>query len=156
MAVLTRLLGVDLGDQRIGLAVADSESGRIRPLATIRRGDVERDALTIGNVCAEQRVDEVIVGLPLNMDGTEGEQARSTREWVAKLAPRLDRPFTWHDERLTSQAAERRIGRASRGADGGPPSPAARNARRARIDREAAAEILQSELDSRSSDARTL
>jgi putative Holliday junction resolvase len=153
---LTRLLGVDLGERRIGLAVADSESAEVRPLATLRRSSPERDAATVSRVCAEQRIDEIIVGLPLNMDGTEGDQAKLTREWVDQVSRGVDRPFAWHDERLSSEAAEARLGRPSRGPAGGPPSVAARNARRARVDREAAAHLLQSELDSRGSDERTL
>jgi putative Holliday junction resolvase len=156
VAILTRLLGVDFGESRIGLAVADTADGSIKPLATIRRGALGRDAATLATVCAEQRVDEIVVGLPLNMDGTEGAQAASAREWVDAIAPAVGRPFAWHDERLSSVIAEKRIGRPARGRAGGPPSPAARNTRRARLDREAAAQILQAELDSRTSDERTL
>ena len=149
------MLGVDLGERRIGLAVADSESGSVRPLTTINRTEPARDARTLATVCAEHHVDEIVVGLPLNMDGTEGSQAARAREWVDAVSPLVGRPLTWHDERLTSVAAEDRLGRMSRGKSGGPPSAAARNARRARVDREAAAQILQAELDSRSSDERT-
>ena len=156
MAHLTRLLGVDLGERRIGLAVGDSESSRVNPLTTLRRGDPERDAATIARVCEEQRIDEIVVGLPLNMDGSEGPQATLTREWAAAVAPLLRVPLTWHDERLTSVTAEERMTPMQRGSAGGPPSAAARDARRARIDREAAAQIVQAELDSRSRDALTL
>jgi RNase H-fold protein (predicted Holliday junction resolvase) len=90
------------------------------------------------------------------MDGSEGSQAAKTREWVDAISVSLGRQISWHDERLSSVAAEERIGRPARGRSGGSPSTAARNARRARVDREAAAQILQAELDSRSSDARSL
>ncbi|HKZ90926.1 MAG TPA: Holliday junction resolvase RuvX, partial [Candidatus Limnocylindrales bacterium] len=80
-------------------------------------------------------------------DGTESEQSRRTREWVAAVVPMVGLPLTLRDERLTSQSAEARLGRAPRGRAGGPPSPAARRARRARIDREAATLIVQAELD---------
>lgn len=153
---MTRLLGVDFGESRIGLAVADSRTGSVKPLTTIRRGDAARDAATLATLCAEQRIDEIVVGLPLNMDGTEGAQAAHAREWVDAITPSLGKRVSWHDERLSSVAAEQRMGRAARGKSGGPPSAAARDARRARVDREAAAQILQAELDSRSSDARTL
>ena len=153
---MTRLLGVDLGESRIGLAVADSQTGGVKPLKTIRRAEPSRDAATIATLCAEQRIDEIVVGLPLNMDGTEGAQATRAREWVGAIEPLIGRRISWHDERLSSVAAEERMGRPVRGRSGGPPSPAARNARRARVDREAAAEILQAELDSRTSDERTL
>lgn len=146
---MTRLLGVDLGERRIGLAVADTDSGGVRPLATIARADSARDARTIGRVCEEQRIDEVVVGLPLNMDGSEGPQATATREWAAAVGPALNRNIVWRDERLSSETAESRMERASRGRAGGPPSTASRSSRRARIDREAAAAILQAELDAR-------
>jgi putative Holliday junction resolvase len=148
---VTRLLGLDVGERRIGLAVADTESGAVRPLSTIRRSDPARDSRTLARICEEQRIDELVIGLPLNMDGTEGQQVTLTREWAAALAADLDRPISWRDERLTSEGAEWRMGPPSRGSAGGPPSAAARNARRARIDREAAAAIVQSELDARRS-----
>ena len=141
---------MDLGEQRIGLAVADSDSGSVRPLATIRRSDPSRDARTLTRICDEQRIDELVVGLPLNMDGTEGAQAAITREWAASVEAALGRPIVWRDERLTSVGAESRLGRPPRGPSGGPPSAKARNTRRARVDREAAAAIVQAELDARS------
>jgi len=150
MAALTRLLGVDLGEKRIGLAVADTASGSVRPLATIRRSDVLRDARTLARICEEQRIDELVVGLPLKMDGTEGAQAAVTREWASAVEQTLARPIAWRDERLTSVGAESRLGRTPRGSSGGPPSAQARNTRKARVDREAAAAIVQAELDARS------
>lgn len=156
MATLTRLLGVDLGESRIGLAVADTLTRSVTPLATIRRTDTARDAATLSTVCAEQRIDEIVVGLPLNMDGTEGTQAARTRDWVDAISSSIGTLISWHDERLSSVAAEQRIGKPARGRSGGPPSAAARHARRSRVDREAAAQILQAELDSRSIDAPTL
>jgi putative Holliday junction resolvase len=147
---VTRLLGVDLGTRRIGLAMADTDTGRVRPLGILRRSaTVERDAERLARLIDEQRVDEVIVGLPLNMDGSEGPQAAATREWGAAAAALVPLPFGWRDERLTSEVAEIRTGVVRRGRSGGAPSPAARNAHRARIDREAAANILQAELDAR-------
>jgi putative Holliday junction resolvase len=146
---VTRLLGVDVGEKRIGLAVADLESGKVRPLATIRRGDPGRDTGTLATICDEQRIDELVIGLPLNMNGSEGFQAAATRAWAAAVAETLARPITWRDERLTSSAAEGRVRPAPRASGGRPPSAAARNSRRAKIDREAAASIVQSELDAR-------
>lgn len=146
---MTRLLGIDLGARRIGLAVADTDSGAVRPLATIARADAERDERTLGAVVREQRIDEIVVGLPRNMDGSEGTQAVETRRWADEVLTGLCLPVGWRDERLTSVRAEERLGRASRGRAGGPPSGAARAARRASIDREAAALIVQAELDSR-------
>jgi len=143
---LRRLLGVDLGDRRVGLAVGDESSGVVRPLATIRRGSLEEDARTLAHIVEEQRVAELVVGLPRNMDGSEGEQARRTREWAASIAEELRLPVSLRDERLTSEAAETAMGPAGRGRSGGPPSAVARGRRRARVDREAARLILEAEL----------
>jgi putative holliday junction resolvase len=143
------LLGVDLGERRIGLALGDPGSGGAAPLRTLRRADPERDAASLRSVCRDHRVAGVVVGLPLHMDGREGEQARHTRDWVAAIAPLLDVPVTLRDERLSSAGAEARLGRPPRGRSGGPPSGAALRAWRARVDREAAAAIVQAELDAR-------
>lgn len=143
------LLGIDLGDRRIGIASGDTDSGAVKPLLTLRRGTPAQDAEAIGRICIERGASAVIVGLPLHMDGNESEQSERTRAWVAAVEPSLEFPLTLRDERLTSQSAEARMGRAPRGRSGGPPSSAARNAWRARIDREAAAAIVQSEIDAR-------
>ena len=103
---MTRLLGVDVGEKRIGLAVADMNTSSVRPLATIRRADPQRDGLTLARLAQEQRIDEVVVGLPLNADGSEGAQARLTRDWAGAVAEYVDRPIVWRDERLTSESAE--------------------------------------------------
>ena len=147
--VVTRLLGVDLGTRRIGLAVGDTTTGSVVPLTTIRRSEIERDAGTISNIAREQRVDELVVGLPLNMDGSEGAQASDTRVWAAHVAELAGLPVRWRDERLTTEAAIERIGQPPRGKSGGPPSAAARRAYRARLDRMAAAAIVQAEVDGR-------
>lgn len=146
---MTRLLGIDLGTRRIGLAVADTATGTVSALATVRRGDAERDADVLATVAREQAIDEVVVGLPLNMDGTEGRQATTTRQWADDVLGRLALPCAWRDERLTSVRAGERLGRPARGRSGGPPSAAARSARRSAVDRLAAVLILQAELDAR-------
>lgn len=146
---MSRLLGIDLGTRRIGLALADTDTAAVRPLATLRRGSPERDISLLARLIEEQAVDELVVGLPRNMDGSEGQQAADTRAWAEQVAAQLGRPVYWRDERLTSELAEARLGRLRRGRSGGPPSPAARAAHRAGIDREAARLILQAELDAR-------
>jgi putative Holliday junction resolvase len=146
---VTVLLGIDLGDVRIGIASADTASGSVKPLLTLRRGTPQQDAEAIRRICDERRAEAIVVGLPLHMDGSESDQSQHTRAWVDAVAPAVDRPLTLRDERLTSQSAETRMGHAPRGRAGGPPSAKARNAWRARIDREAAAAILQSEIDAR-------
>ena len=152
---MSRLLGIDLGTRRIGLAVADSGIGGARPLATIgRTASIDTDADAIGRVCLEQGVVELVVGLPVEASGVEGQMAEGARAWAAEIGTRLGLPVTLRDERLSSFEAERRLGRMPRGRSGGAPSRAQRNAFRARIDREAAAVILQDELDARRQEAR--
>ena len=143
-----RLLGIDLGERRIGVAVGDPARRVASPLTTISRAKtVAADAVLISRLAAEQRASALVVGLPLDMDGGEGLQATQTREWAEAVAVATGLPLRYRDERLTSERAERRIGGASRGRSGGPPSAAQRNAYRGRVDREAAALILQDEFD---------
>lgn len=146
---MSRLLALDIGERRIGIALADTESGSVRPLATIRRADAARDAATVARLATEQSATELVLGLPLNADGSEGTQAQLTREWAASVAAAVALPVTWRDERLTSERAEAIAGRPARGRSGGPPSAKARNAYRSRIDQLAAAGIAQAELDAR-------
>ena len=147
---MSRILGVDLGERRIGLAVADAAIGIARPLTTIRRGSTTVvDADVIGRLCHEQDAAELVVGLPIEASGVEGPMAEAARAWAAELGARTGLPVTLRDERLSSFEAERRLGRMPRGRSGGPPSRTQRNAFRARIDREAASVILQDELDAR-------
>jgi putative Holliday junction resolvase len=148
--MVTRVLGIDLGTHRIGLAIADQGIGIARPLATVNHGaTLEADAAAIGRVCDEQAVAELVVGLPVEAKGQEGGMAAAAREWASALGARLALPVAMRDERLSSFEAERRLGRMPRGRSGGPPSRTQRNAFRARIDREAASVILQDELDAR-------
>jgi putative Holliday junction resolvase len=146
---MSRFLAIDVGERRIGIALADTATGSVKPLTTIRRAEADRDAATLATLAKEQGATELVIGLPLNADGSEGAQARATRDWAASIAPIVALPLHWRDERHTSERAEALAGRQGRGRAGGPPSPAARNAYRARIDRLAAAAIAQAELDSR-------
>jgi len=147
---VTRLLGIDLGERRIGLAIAEGDGAAPRPHSTLRRAaTTDRDAAALAAVVAADRVDELVVGLPLEMSGSEGPQAAITRAWADAIAARLAIPITFRDERLTSHVAEDRLGPMKRGRSGGPPSRVQRDAYRARVDREAAAIILQDELDAR-------
>lgn len=151
-----RLLGVDLGERRIGLAVADADGGRAAPLVTVRRGPtVDADVDALGRVVREQLVEELVVGLPVEASGSEGVMAAGARAWASDVGDRLGLPVTMRDERLTSYVAETRLGPMKRGRSGGPPTRTQRDAHRARVDREAAAIILQDELDARAGLART-
>jgi putative Holliday junction resolvase len=148
---VTRLLGVDLGSVRIGLALGDAPDGPVRPLATIRRCPTPADdAEALRAVVEREGIEEVVLGLPLDFDGGEGRQALVTREWGVAIATTLGLPVVLRDERLTSDLAARRIGPMKRGRSGGPPTSTQRRAYRARLDREAAAIILRDEIDARS------
>jgi len=145
-----RLLGIDLGRRRIGVAVSDEAGGTARPLATIARGrNVEQDAAVLSRLAAEQRAGELVVGLPLTLDGRLGPQAEETTRWADRIGTLTGLPITLHDERLTTSRAGERIGPPRRGGAGGPPSVERRRARSARLDREAATLILQAEIDAR-------
>jgi len=132
-----RFLGVDVGKARIGLALADDVLRTARPLRTVaRRGDAATLA-DIGETAREFEVTQLVVGLPLNMDGTEGPAARHARGFAAKLAAALGLPAALQDERLSTFEAERRL--RERGVSG--------KDVRAQVDAEAAAVILQEWLD---------
>ena len=147
---MRRLLGIDLGERRIGVAVAEGNGDRARPLVTLRRErDRERDAAAIGRVAREHGATELVVGLPLEAWGVEGPQAELTRAWATEVAGRLGLPLHLRDERLSSHRAEQRLGPMKRGRSGGPPTAAQREVYRSRVDREAAAIILQDELEAR-------
>ncbi|HSL77900.1 MAG TPA: Holliday junction resolvase RuvX [Candidatus Limnocylindrales bacterium] len=149
---MTGLLGIDLGERRIGVAVADGADIGARPLVTLRRGrTVDADVEALTPLIDRHDVAELVVGLPIDAAGHEGPQATATRAWVESIGRRLgDRvSIVLRDERLTSHVAESRVGPMGRGRSGGPPSKTQRDLYRARVDREAAAIILQDELDSR-------
>ena len=147
---MTRILGIDLGERRIGVAIAEGDGSGARPLVTVRRGrDPEADAAALERLVVEQEAGELVVGLPLEASGEEGPQAALTRAWAELIAARLALPLCLRDERLSSHLAEERLGPMKRGRSGGPPTKAQREVYRSRVDREAAAIILQDELDAR-------
>jgi putative Holliday junction resolvase len=103
-----RLLGIDLGDSRTGVASGDTASGLASPLLAVsvpasREADL---ASAIARLADEQEADALVVGLPLNMDGSEGPRARIVRRLAAALAEAAGRPVHLHDERLTSAEAD--------------------------------------------------
>ena len=151
---MSRLLGVDLGERRVGIALADGDGAPARPLITLRRSSrIDGDVEAIRALVRVHDVGELVVGLPLDTSGDEGPQAQLTRAWADALAADLRLPVTFRDERLTSHLAEDRLGPMPRGRSGGPPTKAQRDAYRARVDREAASIILQDELDARAGTA---
>jgi putative holliday junction resolvase len=149
---VTRALGIDLGERRIGIAIADGPGVGARPLTTLKRGrDVGADADALLALIDANEIAELVVGLPIDAAGHEGPQAALTRSWVEDIRGRIGDhvTITLHDERLSSHVAESRLGPMKRGRSGGPPSRQQRNEYRARVDREAAAVILQDALDTR-------
>jgi len=104
-----RYLAIDLGDKRTGLAAGDDQTGLVSPVAAIeiRRGHALIDAVL--KQIHEQEPDAIVIGLPLNMDGTEGDRARIARAFGETLAQRCPLPIHYQDERLTSFAADERM-----------------------------------------------
>jgi putative Holliday junction resolvase len=149
---VTRALGIDLGERRIGVAIADGPGVGARPLTTLRRGrHIGQDADALRALIEAHGITELVVGLPIDAAGHEGPQAALTRAWSEDVGARLSDhvTITLHDERLSSHVAEGRLGPMKRGRSGGPPSRHQRDEYRARVDREAAAVILQDALDTR-------
>jgi putative pre-16S rRNA nuclease len=149
---VSAILGLDLGARRIGIAIAGPADLMARPLTTLPRGrSVSADAAALERLIERHGVGELIVGLPLEAAGQVGPQAELTRAWATAVAPFLadDIRISFQDERLTSHLAEQRLGPMPRGRSGGPPTRTQRDAYRAKVDREAAAILLQDTLDAR-------
>ncbi|MGI8916918.1 MAG: Holliday junction resolvase RuvX [Chloroflexota bacterium] len=106
---MTRILAVDLGEQRIGLALSDPTGNIAGGLRTIRRGLRDEEMAAINAVIAKEDVARVIVGMPLSMSGQPGVQAELTRRWVAVLQQSIAVPVEVLDERLTSVQAHRSL-----------------------------------------------
>ncbi len=132
-----RILAVDLGDRRTGLAISDALGVTAQPVETIREPDAELLLARIREIAAEREAGRIVVGLPLNMDGSEGPRAKRTRAFGEKLAAATDLPVEYIDERLTSVQAERALAG----------QPVRR--KRERIDVVAAQILLQTFLDRR-------
>lgn len=132
-----RLIGLDLGTKTIGLALSDLGRQIASPLETIRRVKFTPDAARLKAVCEEHRVGGLVLGLPLNMDGSEGPRAQSTRAFARNLAPILPLPILFFDERLSTAVVTRALIEAD----------ASRQRRGQLVDKLAAAYILQGCLD---------
>ncbi|MCP3905096.1 MAG: Holliday junction resolvase RuvX [Planctomycetes bacterium] len=109
-----RYLAIDLGQKRTGLAVGDDVTGVVSPVGVIQATPGEAVLRRIEDALAEHMPDAIIVGLPLNMDGTEGDAARGARGFGAVLAERCHVPVHYQDERLTSYAADQQMARSGR------------------------------------------
>jgi len=131
------LAGLDLGTKTIGVAVSDAMLTIASPLETIKRTKFQADAARLFDATASRQIAGIVLGLPRNMDGSEGPRAQSTRAFARNLARLTDLPITYWDERLSTVAAERALLEAD-----------ASRARRAEvIDNIAASYILQGLLD---------
>ena len=109
-----RYLAIDLGERRTGLAVGDDQTGVVTPLSVLElpRGGALIEALD--KALKEHAPDEIVLGLPLNMDGTEGAPAKRVREFAKTLRKRCECLVHCQDERLTSYAADQRMARTGR------------------------------------------
>lgn len=135
-----RVLGLDLGDVRIGLAISGPDRKVAVPFGTVHTG-APADLKTIARIVQENEVTLVVVGNPLRMSGEIGTRARHAEEFAGALRQFLPVPVVLHDERLSTAEAERAL--RSAGARG--------RERRLAVDRSAAAVILQSYLDTETS-----
>ena len=132
-----RLIGLDLGTKTIGIALSDVGRQIASPLETIRRVKFTPDVARIVSLCATHAVGGLVIGLPLNMDGSEGPRAQSSRSFARNLKPLLPLPVLFFDERLSTAAVTRTLLEAD----------ASRARRGELVDKLAAAYILQSCLD---------
>lgn len=102
-----RLLGLDLGAKTIGLALSDAGLAIASPLRTLKRTKFTADAAALKALIDEHDVGGLVLGLPVNMDGTEGPRCQSTRQFAANLLEKFDIPIAFQDERLSTAAVER-------------------------------------------------
>lgn len=103
-----RILGIDYGEARTGLAVSDDGESIATVIGTVHERDKERLAEKIAEICRSEHIGKIVSGLPKNMDGTEGFRAEHTRKFCAMLQEMLsDIPIEFYDERMTTMAASR-------------------------------------------------
>jgi putative Holliday junction resolvase len=137
LAPEARLLGLDVGSKTVGLALSDVTRSIATPYGTVRRTKFTEDAKAIREAVEKNQVGALVIGLPINLDGSEGPRAQSTRAFARNLAARVEVPMIFWDERLSTAAVERHLIEAG----------ASRKRRAQVIDRMAAAYILQGALD---------
>ena len=131
------LLGLDLGEKTIGLAVSDGSLMIATPMETIRRTKFTADAKRLAEIIDDRGVGGLVIGLPINMDGSEGPRCQSVRQFAANLLARADLPIAFWDERLSTAAVTRTLLDAD----------VTRKRRAEVVDKMAAAYILQGALD---------
>jgi putative Holliday junction resolvase len=139
-------MGIDFGERRIGVALSDPTGTLASPFDVVTRRKGKRMPLTaLARMAGEAGVEQLVVGLPLNLAGEETAWCAEVREAGSELARRLELPLAFVDERMTSVAAERAVRRAD--------VPRGKREEKGRVDAAAAALILQSWLDRRATDA---
>ena len=142
-----RLLGLDVGAKTVGLALSDRGLTVASPLETLKRGKLIDDVAALDELCQARAVGGLVIGLPINMDGSEGPRCQSVRQFAANLAERgLDLAVAFWDERLSTAAVERLL---ITEAD------MTRKRRSEVVDKMAAAYILQGALDALAAQRRT-
>lgn len=139
-----RVIGLDLGTKTIGLALSDLGRRIATPMETIRRRKFSLDAADLLAICTRHEVAAMVIGLPFNMDGSEGPRAQATRAFVRNLAPMTPLPIVYWDERLSTTAVTRTLLEAD----------TSRAKRAEVVDKMAASFILQGALDRMQSVAR--
>lgn len=132
-----KLLGLDLGTKTIGVAISDGMRYSATPLETIKRKKFGIDAAALETLIADNEAVGIILGLPLNMDGTEGPRAQSTRAFARNLSQKVNLPIAYWDERLSTSAVTRTLIEAD----------VSRAKRADVVDKLAASYILQGALD---------
>lgn len=135
---MSRVVALDHGARRIGVAVADLETGMAFARRAIQRRNLDHDLALLRELCTSEGVERVVIGLPLNMDGSEGAQAAAAREFGAHVA-QIGLEVVYEDERLSSWEAAERLGTGGRRPDRGS----------GELDSTAARVILQQYLDAR-------
>src|SRR5712692_9466914 len=142
------ILALDYGRARIGVAIADTDSQLARPLLTLERLNRNEDMRRLRELAREHSVRQIVVGLPLRLDGTRGEMAEEATRFAARLRKQLGLPVDMLDERLTSWEAERLLEEQSgRVLHDAKHSAAERGSGRASVDAVAAAVILKEYLE---------
>jgi putative Holliday junction resolvase len=136
-----RILGLDLGDATIGVAVSDEMGWTAQGLTTIRRTSQQKDFEALGEVIRQYQPEQIILGLPRNIDGSIGPQARKVMEFTEQLSTRFSIPIIEWDERFSTLGAERYLLEAELSS----------RERKKVINKLAAAFILQGYLDCKSS-----
>jgi putative Holliday junction resolvase len=132
-----RLLGLDVGSKTVGLALSDALGMVATPLETIRRTKFVRDAQALAALIDAREAGGLVIGLPINMDGSEGPRCQSVRQFAANLLGVIDRPIAFWDERLSTAAVTRLMIDAD----------LSRKRRAELVDKMAAAYILQGALE---------